>query len=212
MSTQNIENPITFEDWKAVISIKVHSKGKGRFTDKMIQNIATINEDINLLKKHGITSKNYTNKSKGYFKFIKKAFDEFGIQLSYLYPFKHPSRLYLEIHRILLDAGLNKEQIKMFYEISGIRKNQPTEARINKIIKKQGIFHKVDKSSLNNEIENERIEKEWDSLSSEKQRIIIGISDEEQERYEELKKIDYENFLETQKQKELFKRIKKKKK
>jgi len=122
VSTQNINNPQTFEDWQAVISIQVNSKGKGRLTEKNLDKIFTLYEQIELLKEHGITTNDHLTKVKAYYVFRKKALEEYGIELNAVYPFKNPVALHLKIHKVLLDANLNKKQIKSFYDATEIRR------------------------------------------------------------------------------------------
>ena len=137
MSTQNIDDPKTFADWQAIIAIRVHSKGNGRLKDEHINQIFTLYEQIELLKKHGITTDNYRTKIKAYYKFRKKALEEYGIELNAVYPFKNPVDLYLKIHKILLDANLNEKQIKSFYDVSEIRAKIPKKNDVSSYNKKK---------------------------------------------------------------------------
>jgi hypothetical protein len=210
MSTQNIDNPKTLEDWKAVISIKVNSKGKSRLTEKNIIDIAELNDTIELLNKHGITSKNYRSKVKGYFAFRKKALEEYGIDLDVFYPFKNPTKLYMEIHTILVNAELNAAQIKAFYNVSEIRKSMPTKKQVEKAKVFKGF--KVDKTSLFDEPTQKELD--WELLSPSEQRKIIGITDEEYEQelqeQEEMTAYFRDYNLKKEKLKEKFKYIQRK--
>lgn len=140
MSTQNIENPETFKDWKALFDIYVSSKGNGRLKKEQIAKISELYGDILLLKKHGITSKNYNSKARDYYNFRKKALEEYGIWLSTDYPFKSPTQLFYDIHMILLEAKLNDKQIDEFYKLSKIRNARPKKIHIDTAVRFKNAF------------------------------------------------------------------------
>ena len=213
MSTQNIDNPQTLEDWNFILNLAVNPFGKGRLTEQNIKDIETLNGDINLLYEHGITADNYRAKVKSYFNFRDKALKEYGIELSSLYPFKNPTHIFRKIHIMLNDAELNEEQIKRFYGISKVRTRRPKQADIDDALTFHNTFNfQVDKSSVGIDEKSEQMqENEWDALSSAEQRIILGISDEENEKeHQEQEEIDNymkEYNLKKQQLKQKFKRI-----
>lgn len=200
---KGIENPRSLNEWKNVISINVHSKGKARLTIQDIKDIAVLYEDIQLLEKHGITSKNYMSKVKGYFKFREKAFEEYGIELDALYPFKNPTSLYEQIQKILIKVKLNQEQIKAFYAISKIRYKVPRKKN-----ESQEVCLKSDHPNQYLDEENLEIEQQkWDELSIREQLEILGITDAEY--IQTLNEQEYINksFKQNQKLKKIFTRI-----
>lgn len=159
MSTQNIDNPKTLEDWKALIAVKVNPKGKNKLKEEYIKQIIVLNETINLLKKHGITTDNYRAKVQAYYKFRKKALEEYGLELNAVYPFKNPVELYLKLHKLLIDANLDQIQIESFYDASKIRYKKPKANDVSSYNKKKS--YKRRKPFLKSEASKEQSIEEY---------------------------------------------------
>lgn len=112
------------------IKVKVNFKGKGIISEQNLKDIVTLYEDIKLLKEHQITEDNFGKKVTAYYNFRKKAFENYGIELSPFYPFKNPTALTVEIYNILLSAKLDDKQIKAFYEL--VEETKPSESTIKR--------------------------------------------------------------------------------
>ncbi|MCT7646160.1 hypothetical protein [Aliarcobacter butzleri] len=93
--------------------LKLSENEKKEFSDKNIKDIIKIVNELNRLKKMGITSKNFIHKVKSYKQHLDNMKKDFGfIPTSNDIPFNRPTDLKIELDNLLFNTGLNPEQIK----------------------------------------------------------------------------------------------------
>ena len=116
----DIDDCETLQDFKNLITIKIESKGKGHLSLENLKKILDLYRTILLLKKHDITTNNYNDKVKIYNKDRTSILEKYGRELGAC-PFENPTKLYIEIEKILKESKYNTEQIKLFYTLTQIR-------------------------------------------------------------------------------------------
>ena len=175
---------MNMEGFMSQLSLVLASKDGGRLTSAQAIEIFELREDIKALKDFGITTKNYTNKKRAYFKFVKKAYDEYAIELD-AFPFKHPHKLNVQIYNIMLDNGLNTSQIIRLYKELDLEK--PTKSDI--------------------ENHTQHFLKLYEKYKNSEEDITSAIEDIDIKAFEEHKQ--HEEYLEAQKQihRNKFKRV-----
>lgn len=149
------------------IKATVHPKGKGKLKEGDINNILEFLIDITQLEKHGITPKKYNDKFESYMKFRKKAYEEYGLELSFEFPFKHPTKLQVEIYNILRTAGLNNKQIKAFYALDDVL-IKPDKATIERHNKKIESYIITTLTNMKENFTEEEISQKFDEAMIEK--------------------------------------------
>ena len=174
------EEQVTMLDIMNQIKSKVHPKGKGRITEEKLIKIAIIAENIELLSKHQITPSNYGDKVKEYFNFINNAFENYGLELSPIFPFKHPTTLAVEIKNILSSCNLNTKQIKAFYELSELV--EPSALSVKRHTHKSTIAQIL--NNMHEEFGKEETNNMLDDAIKEQSHEEESISDEIQEQRE----------------------------
>ncbi|NCC88533.1 MAG: hypothetical protein EOM05_11860, partial [Clostridia bacterium] len=79
------------------INEDIFAYGEKRLSIGELSEIVAIWLTIDALGQHDITKDNYGTKVNQYHKFVSKAWQEYGIELSYIYPFDDPTKLWSKI-------------------------------------------------------------------------------------------------------------------
>lgn len=165
------------------INEDIFAHGKGQLSIEELSEIAAIHQTIDALGQNGITKDTYGTKVKQYINFVSRAWQEYGIEISDTCPFDDPTKLWSKIQKILVNAGLSKEQMTKFYSSTGIRKRAPKQKdSIN------SIFLSLPDDAI---ASTEKDYQEWYDMGQEEQDKIIGITPKER-----AKMRDYEEAAE----------------